>query len=187
MQGYCICCVKRWNRFASVERHARGTGRKVELLNGLARVRYSSSFRCLVQGGRPSVSKATERLARERREVRSALPMPMPTPITVHSRCRYIDNAHRLIILCPKCPPHCRLRGALLMPPSARVTLAGSRNNKHAHLLAPALKSQLWLRQSSLSWWIGTCGFSFAVLRPHTGIEPQHLLWPQSFAPLPCQ
>lgn len=74
MQGYCICCVKRWNRFASVERHARGTGRKVELLNGLARVRYSSSFRCLVQGGRPSVSKATERLSREekRGEERSA-------------------------------------------------------------------------------------------------------------------
>ena len=41
--------------------------------------------------------------------------MPMPTPITVHSRCPwYIDNAHRLIILCPKCPPHSQVAGALL-------------------------------------------------------------------------
>lgn len=53
--------------------------------------------------------------------------MPMPTPITVHSRCPwYIDNAHRLIILCPKCPPHSQVAGGLCwMPPSAQVNPGG--------------------------------------------------------------
>ena len=53
--------------------------------------------------------------------------MPMPTPITVHSRCPwYIDNAHRLIILRPKCPPHSQVAGGLCwMPRSAQVNPGG--------------------------------------------------------------